>query len=83
MKEEKPRGYDRMTGSLQLKEARTAEEKEENPNEVKVVWNRGNEYPDGTPWGEDAEERAAENERRRADVKRLREEQEQGEQADG
>ena len=78
MKEEKPRGYDRMTGSLQLKEARTAEEREENPNEIKIIMERGNEYPDGTPWGDDAEERAEEKKRRMAFIRQM-----QGEQADG
>lgn len=48
--------YKEVTGSLELKEPKTAAEREDNPNEVRIILERGNEYPDGTPWGDEDDE---------------------------
>ena len=50
------KGYKEFAGSLQLKEPRTEAEQQDNPNEIKVIMRRDNEYPDGTPWESKADE---------------------------
>lgn len=44
------KGYMEIAGSLLLKEPKTEAEQQDNPNEIKIIMQRGNEYPDGTPW---------------------------------
>ena len=50
------KGYMEIAGSLLLKEPKTEAEQQDNPNEIKVIMRRDNEYPDGTPWESKADE---------------------------
>ena len=56
MRREEIKGYAEFTGSLQLKEPMTEADRQDNPNEIKIIMTRDKEYPDGTPWESEADE---------------------------